>query len=98
MTLDSENVRAGFNWDHILETHEIMYLVKRPSYEFLFAVPRRGTSYLSEERPLFQVRFKSQPQLLGFVLDSEEMEDFYESLSRLMEYVREEHNKRRETL
>ena len=98
MTLDSENVRADFDWDHILETHEIMYLVKRPSYEFLFAVPKRGTCYLGEERPLFQVRLKAQGQLLGFVLDSEEMEDFYESLSRLMEYVQEERDKRRETL
>ncbi|HXH10514.1 MAG TPA: hypothetical protein VNP04_12225 [Alphaproteobacteria bacterium] len=81
-----------------METHEIMYLVKRPSYEFLFAVPKRGTSYLADERPLFQVRLKSQGQLVGFVLDSEEMKDFYESLSQLMEYVQEERDKRRETL
>jgi hypothetical protein len=98
MTLHPENMSTGFDWDHILESYEIMYLVKRSSYEFLFAVPKRGISYLGEERSLFQVRFKEQSQILGFVLDIDEMEDFYEGLSRLMEYVQVEQSKRQENL
>jgi hypothetical protein len=59
-----------------METHEIMYLVKRSLYEFCFAVPTRQVRHLSEERPLLQVRFKEQCQMPGLVLKIEEMEDF----------------------
>jgi hypothetical protein len=87
MNLYPEHVGIDFDWDHITETHEIMYLVKRASYEFIFAVPKKRRSFQGEERPFFQVRFKDQCQLPGFILDIEEMEDFYEGLVRLMEYV-----------
>jgi hypothetical protein len=98
MKLYPENLGTDFDWEHITTTHEIMYLVKRASYEFLFAVPKKGASIPREERPLFQVRFRDQCQLPGFVLDIEEMEDFYEGLSRLMEYVQAEQTKRQENL
>lgn len=98
MNLYPKNVGTDFDWEHITETHEIMYLVKRASYEFLFAVPKRRGSFQGEERPLFQVRFKDQCQTSGFVLDIEEMEDFYEGLARLMEYVQAEQAKRQEHL
>jgi hypothetical protein len=98
MELYPENLGTDFDWEHITETHEIMYLVKRASYEFLFAVPKKGASIPGEERPLFQVRFRDQCQLSEFVLDVEEMEDFYEGLSRLMEYVQAEQAKRQENL
>jgi hypothetical protein len=93
-----ENVGTDFDWNHITETHEVMYLVKRASYEFLFAVPKKRGSFQGEERPFFQVRFKDQHQLPGFVLAIDEMEDFYEGLHRLMEYVQAEQAKRQENL
>jgi hypothetical protein len=98
MNLYPEDVDTEFDWYHLTETHDIMYLVKRPSYEFLFAVPKKHTSFASEERPLFQVRFKDQCQIPGFVLDIEEMQDFFEGLSRLMEYVQAEQAKRQKNL
>jgi hypothetical protein len=81
-----------------METYEIMYLVKRSSYEFCFAVPKRQETHLSEERPLLQVRFKEPSQIPGLVLEINEMEDFFEGLSRLMEYVRLEEVRRQEQL
>jgi hypothetical protein len=82
----------------IMETYEIMYLVKRPSYEFCFAVPKRQETHPSEQRPLLRVRFKESSQIPGLVLEINEMEDFFEGLSRLMEYVRLEEMRRQEQL
>jgi hypothetical protein len=98
MRSSPEDVDTEYNWDRIMETHEIMYLVKRSSYEFYFAVPRKQVAQLSEDRPLLQVRFKEQCQISGLVLKIEEMEDFFDGLSRLMEYVRAEEAGRQEQL
>jgi hypothetical protein len=51
--------------------------------------PKKG-NHQSSELPIFQVRFKDQQQIPGFVLSIEEMEDFYEGLCQLIEYVRAE--------
>ena len=91
-------VGADFDWDHITETHEVMYLVKRASYEFLFAIPKKRGAFQGEDRPFFQVRFKEQGQIPGFILEIDEMEDFYEGLRCLMEYVQAEQAKRQENL
>ena len=98
MTLSPENLDAEFDWDRLMETHEIMYLVKRSSYEFSFAVPRKQVAQLSEDRPLLQVRFKEQCQIFGLVLKIEELEDFFDGLSRLIEYVHAEETGRQEQL
>ncbi len=52
MRSSPENVDTEYDWRHIMETHGIMYLVKRSLYEFCFAVPTRQVRHLSEERPL----------------------------------------------
>jgi len=52
MRSSPENVDTEYDWGHIMETHEIMYLLKRSLYEFCFAVPTRQAGHLSEERPL----------------------------------------------
>jgi hypothetical protein len=93
MALSPEYVDTAFDWDHISETHEIVYLVKRPTYELLFAVPRRRACYLSGDRSVFQVRFKYQCQIPGLIFDIKDLEDFYDGLSRLMEYVQMEQDR-----
>lgn len=98
MSSSSEHVDSEYDWSRIMDTHEIMYLVKRSSYEFCFAVPRREVTHLSEERPLLQVRFKEQCQTPNLVLEIEEMEDLFDGLSRLIEYVRAEEARRQEQL
>jgi hypothetical protein len=96
MTPSPENVDTEVDWERIMETHEIMYLVKRPSYEFCFAVPRRQTTRPGGERPIVQVRFKDQWQMPGLVLEIGEIRDFFEGLSRLMDYVHAEEVRCRE--
>src|SRR3712207_4579180 len=69
------------------EAHDIVYMVKRPTYEFVFAVPKTQVALLRGQQAFFQVRFRNQAGEQGFVLDLEALEDFYEGLSRLMEYI-----------
>jgi hypothetical protein len=98
MTLSPENVDTEFDWDRITETHEIMYVVKRPSYEFCLVVPKRRATLLRQEQPLLQVRFKDLCQMPELVLEIGQIEDFFEGLTRLMEYVHAEEAKRQEQL
>jgi hypothetical protein len=67
--------------------YDVVFMVKRPAYEFVFAVPKTQAALLRGQQALFQVRFRTQPDEQGFALNLEALEDFYESLSRLMEYV-----------
>ena len=96
MALSPENVDTEFDRHPIMETHDIMYLARRPSYEFCLAIPRERATHSGEERPLQHVRFKDQCQMPGLVLEVDKMEDFFEGLSGLMEYVRAEEAKRQE--
>jgi hypothetical protein len=98
MTPSLERVDTEIDREHLLDSHEIMYLVKRPMYEFYLTVPRGGANGEGNGRPSLQVRFKDQSQVPGLVLEIDEMEDFYEGLSRLMEYVCAEKAKRQEQL
>jgi hypothetical protein len=98
MRSSSENVGTEYDWRHIMESHEIMYIVKRPSYEFCFAMPRRQAAQLSAGRPLLQVHFKGQCQIFELILEIDEVEDFFDGLSRLMEYVHAEEARRQEQL
>src|SRR5882724_4290223 len=96
MRSSHENVDTEYDWGHIMETHEIMCLVKRSLYEFCFAVPTRQVAQLSAERPLLQVRFKGQCQISDLIFEIDEVEDFFDGLSRLMEYVHAEEARRQE--
>jgi hypothetical protein len=96
MALSPENVDTEIDQQRIMENYEIMYLARRPSYEFCLAIPRGRATHSGEERPLLHMRFKDQCQMPGLVLEVGQMEDFFEGLSRLMEYVRAEEAKRQE--
>jgi hypothetical protein len=96
MALSPENVDTEIDQQRIMENYEIMYLARRPSYEFCLAIPRGWATRPGEERPVLHVRFKDQCQMPGLVLEVGQMEDFFEGLSRLVEYVRAEEAKRQE--
>jgi hypothetical protein len=85
---------SGCNWDAIGASYQVMYLVKRPSYEFVYAIPTGHPIFRSVERAFFHVRFKDRPQTGSFVLNLEELEDFYDGLRQLVEYIRTECEKR----
>jgi hypothetical protein len=40
MRLFPEHADAEFDWEGLKETHDIIYVVKRPAYELYLAVPR----------------------------------------------------------
>jgi hypothetical protein len=80
-------------WESHRATYQVMYLAKRSSYEFIFAIPDHPP-FLSADRPLFQMRFKDQRQAHDVVLNLDELEDFYEGLSQLVEYIKAERERR----
>jgi hypothetical protein len=88
-----KRMEADSAWKSPLATYQVMYLAKRPSYEFIFAIPNHPL-FLSAERPMFQMRFKHQRQAYDVELNLDELEDFYEGLSQLVEYIKAERKRR----
>jgi len=93
MTLSPKGLNMDRAREQITKTHEIVYMVKRPSYEFLFAVPRKVLATAHDPQPLLLTRFKDQYQRPCFTLDMSDMKDFYEGLGNLLEYIRVEQEK-----
>jgi hypothetical protein len=77
-----------------LQPYHVVYLVKRPAYEFIFAVPKTPPPFSGEKKAFFEVHFRHQPQQTGVVLEWDDLKDFYDSLGRLMEYLQTERQKR----
>lgn len=90
MALSLGNIDADVVLKRLENTHDVVYMVRRFSYEFVFAVPKVPHEFLSDERPVFLVHFKNEGQIQGFIFDPEELEDFHAGLDQLMEYVRRE--------
>jgi hypothetical protein len=93
MTQCTEPPGTNFDRERDANMYEIVYLIKRPGYEFVFLVPTTHTADVSDASALFQLRFRKPHQEREVVLDLKALEDFYESLSRLMEYVSIERQK-----
>ena len=93
MTQCTEHPDTDFDRERDANMYEIVYLIKRPGYEFVFSIPTAPTANLSDASALFQLRFGKPHQKQEIVLDLKALEDFYESLSRLMEYVSIERQK-----
>ena len=81
-------------WKSSQATYQVVYLAKRPSYEFIFSIPEDHRLSLNADRPLFQVRFKDQRQAHDVVLNLDELEDFYAGLGQLVEYIKAERDRR----
>ena len=93
MTPSPEHLDTDFDWECDANMYQIVYLIKRPGYEFVLLVPTAHTTDLSDASGIFQLRFWKPHQEWEVVLDLNALEDFYESLSRLMEYVSIERQK-----
>ena len=93
MTQCAEHPDTDFDRERDANMYEIVYSIKRPGYEFVFSVPTAHTAGVSDASALFQLRFRKPHQEREVVLDLKALEDFYESLSRLMEYVNIERQK-----
>jgi hypothetical protein len=93
MTRSPEPLDTDSNRERDGDMYQVVYLVKRSSYEFALSIPTTHAACLSGEHVLFQARFRDRHQEQTIVLDLTALEDFYESLSRLMEYVKIERQK-----
>jgi hypothetical protein len=74
--------------------YQVVYLTKRLSYEFVFTIPEDPPLFHSANQALLQMRFKDQHQVREVVLDLDELEDFYEGLSQVVEYIKAERERR----
>lgn len=70
----------------------IMYFVKRPTYELAFVVPETLHA-ARKEQACCHVRLKTTYRTGAFVLDAKNLAHFYEDLSGMMEYIRNERAK-----
>lgn len=93
MTPTPEHRDPDFHREHDPSRFQIVYLVKRPSYEFVYYSPTAPAAYLSGEQAFVQMRFQDRHRGQAHVLELEVLEDLYESLSRLMEYLNIERQK-----
>jgi hypothetical protein len=83
-----------WDWEANDPAYQVRYLVKRPAYEFILAVPTDHPLFRSADSAFFQVRFKDRCQPHCLVLNRQELEDFYQSLGQLIEYIRIERARR----
>jgi hypothetical protein len=76
--------------ERIDPAQDIIYLAKHPSYEF--ALTRSMPSYPdpNPEAPLVRLRFMSQPSRQDLELTVTALEQFYDALGRLLDYVAQE--------
>jgi hypothetical protein len=94
MNQPPEPLDSDVSREHGLHPYHVVYLVKRPAYEFIFAVPETPPPFSGGREAFFQLRFRAQLNRLGIVLKLDELQDFYDSLSCLMEYI--QHERRRD--
>jgi hypothetical protein len=97
MTPTPEHRDTDFDRERDPHRFQAVYLVKRPGYEFVYYSPTAPAAYLDGEQAFVRVRFPDRHQGQAHVLELEVLlevlEDFYESLSRLMEYLNIERQK-----
>jgi hypothetical protein len=90
MSLPPEHIGGNVN----AEPHDIVYLAKHPSYEVALSKPTPARTCPSREPPRVQLWFTNQPHRQGIVLTLEALEQFHDALSRLIDYVKREHERR----
>jgi hypothetical protein len=74
-------------------TYDVMCLVKRRTYELAFAVPRAPHTLTHGAQLCLHVRLKTQCQTGGFTLTLAEVEQCYEDLLQIREYMQSERQK-----
>jgi hypothetical protein len=90
MSFPVEHSQGDLDCEQIEKTHNIVYLATRAAYTFVFAVPKNTATPAGGARTFLQVRFTDREPPQSVKLSPEVLEDFYNSLSQLMEYIRTE--------
>jgi hypothetical protein len=71
-------------------THDIIYLAKRPLYEFLLERSAPTSQDPGSQSLLVQLRFTGASQQPSIALSLAALEQFHDDLGRLLDYVRQE--------
>jgi hypothetical protein len=87
MTPCAEHLDTDFGRERDAHRYEIVYVIRRAQYELTLSVPSAQGTDIHAASTLFHMHFRASHQEREVVLDLKTLEDFYESLSRLMEYV-----------
>jgi hypothetical protein len=78
---------------HLEENHHVVYLVKRPAYTFVLAVPRALPPSLGVALASFRIRPRGTCQAGDIALGLGQLADLYKDLRQLMEYMLQEQEK-----
>ena len=80
-----------------LETHmarehdalagDVVYFVRRPQYEFALTMAKTDSDGPERGQPVFRIRFRESSACQESILGFADLQDFYESLCQMMEYV-----------
>lgn len=77
-----------------LQPYHVVYLVKRPAYQFIFAIPKTPPPFSGGSEAFCQIQFHPQRNPQKVILKMDELQNFYDSLGRLMDYVQIERQRR----
>jgi hypothetical protein len=80
--------------ERVEASHDVFYLTKHPLYELALEKSAPVTLDLGSQTPLVHVRFTAQAQQQGIRLPLAVLEQFHDALSRLLDYVQQEHARR----
>jgi hypothetical protein len=75
------------------DTHDVMCLVKRHTYELTFAIPQAPQAQTCRPQPHVYIRVKTPCQAAEFILDLPDVEQLYEDLLQMLEYMQRERRK-----
>jgi hypothetical protein len=89
-----ERPDGAIDWEHLEDSHHIAYLVKRPAYTFILAVPKTLPRTLGAALASFRIRPTDARQTRDIALGMSELADLYKDLQQLMEYMLQEREKR----
>lgn len=93
MSLLPECHDSDIDWKHLEDNHHVVYLVKRPAYIFVLAVPRALPPMLGAAPASFRIRLTETCQTGDIALGLSELADLYKDLHQLMEYMLQEQEK-----
>jgi hypothetical protein len=93
MSVSLANFNATYDRSLNEDTHDVMCLVKRHTYELAFAVPHAPQALACGAQPRIYVRAKTPCQAGRFILELADVEQFYGDLVQMLEYMQSERQK-----
>ena len=89
-----ERPHGGMDWEHLEDSHHVVYLVKRPAYALVLAMPRTPPATSGEAQASCRLRLMDTRQTCDIALGLSQLVNLYEDLHQLLEYMLQEREKR----